>query len=323
MKKFISILLSMNIFLLMFSLVGYSLNEEDFDINDYSWEDIMTMSNSDFRELLTNFERVYDPFGTYDTEPLTSIYSESTSETGVQSRWISGNTDISGNPTETGSHELITARACGILMDDKGFWGTDESGSLVIALSISLASIIPDRNAILGALDLFKGHFYDPDTGKNWAGGTSNTAKTNAQKFFDKAVEEYEENGDSEAFIKNVGKMLHYVQDACEPHHAANITAIANSAHTDFEEFADANLNSYIDQLTTVSSYSYQQALGKTVGTIVHEAAVTAKSFSSYVDDSDDQSEWDRVAGSTTRNAVRETARVLYLLSIELSIPLT
>jgi phospholipase C len=308
----------------MFSTVGYSLDGEEFNINDYTWEDIMTMSNSEFRTLLTNFERVYDPFGTYETEQLTAIYSETTNGGGVQPRWTSGDTDILGNVKETGSHELITARACGILLDDKGFWGTDESGSILIALTLSLASIIPDRNLVLGALDLFKGHFYDPDTGENWAGGSSNTAKTNAEKFYNKAIEEYEENGNTELFIENVGKLLHYVQDACEPHHAANITALENGGvHTEFEEFADANLDSYIDQLTTVSNYSYQQSLSNSIGIIVHNAAVTAKGFSGYVDDINDQSRWGSVAGSTTRNAVRETAIVLYKLSIELSIPLT
>lgn len=124
-------------------------SEDDFDISDYTWEDIMTMSNEEFHELLSNFERVYDPFGTYETNPLT-VDNKS-----VQPYWTSGTEDMS----EQGSHELITARACGLVLADKGFWGTTHNGSIVVALSISLASIIPDKNLLLGPLDLLKATF--------------------------------------------------------------------------------------------------------------------------------------------------------------------
>lgn len=100
----------------------------------------MTMSNSDFRKLLSDFERVYDPFGTYETNPITQNES-GWYDWSVQPYWTSGQEDMS----ETGSHELITARACGILLDDKGFWGDNRNGSILVALTLSLASIIPDR----------------------------------------------------------------------------------------------------------------------------------------------------------------------------------
>lgn len=283
----------------------------------------MTMSNEEFRELLADFERVYDPFDTYETDPITSIYEDDTNSSIVQPRWTSGTINISGEYVDSGSHELITARACTILLNDKGFWSETEAAYILLALSISLASLLPDRELNLGALDLFKGHFYDPDTGKNWAGGTKNTAKKNAQKFFDNAIEEYGENGQSEDFIKHIGRMLHYVQDACQPHHAANIKVGENdNVHGEFETFADTNLTSYINQLTTISNYTYENTLNYSVEEIVHDAAHTAKDFSIYVDDINDQSEWARVAGSTTRNAVRETAKILYKLSNSLSLPL-
>ena len=324
MKKTISIILSISIFLIMFSMNGYAINEEEFNIEAYSWEDIMNMNSEEFMELLSDFERVYDPLGTYNTVHLTENLSNMNSEPEIQPMWTSGKTDISGNPKEIGTHELITAKACGILMEDKGFWGTDESGSIMIALTISLASILPDTDPLLGIGDAFKGHFYDPDTGKNWMGGSSNTAKTNAEKFYDKAIESYNNNDiDAEKFIKNVGKMLHYVQDACQPHHAANIVILEKGdVHTKFENYVNDKFDSLIVELTSVSNYSYQQALSQPIGTIVHEAAVTAKRFVDNVDDVNDQSDWPDVATSTVRNAIRETARVLYKLSVELSIPL-
>lgn len=321
--KFLSVLITMTIIFLSISLMSFALEpEETFDINDVTWDDIMTMSNSEFRKLLSDFERVYDPFGTYENESITGTYGYNMNTETVQPLWTSGNTDISGNIKETGSHELITARACGILLDNKGFWGSNRNASIVIALTISLASILPDRESSTGVSTLFAGHFYDPDTGKNWAKDATDTARTNAVKNYTEARNEYNKNGTSDEFIKYVGRMLHYVQDACEPHHAANIVSLGPlSAHSKFEDFADEHLNSYIDAYT-IPSNNYSNALNKSISNIVHEAAVTAKSYSDLVKSASNQTHWNMVAQRTTRNAVLNTALVLYNLSIKTGIPL-
>lgn len=322
-NKLIAILICMAMIFSMCSLIGYAFEvEEDFNIQNYTWNDIMTMSNSEFRELLTNFERVYDPFGTYETEPLTAIYEEDIATETVQPMWESGEIDENGNIVDTGSHELITARACGILLDDKGFWGNNESGSILIALSLSLASIFPDTQSELGVSQLFRGHFYDPDTGENWAGETSNTAKTNAKLYYNAAYGCYSLNSVDEDFIMNVGMMLHYVKDVCVPHHAANVTFV-NVAHGAFEDYADDNLDSYIESLTTISDTVYTTGTNKNIEEIVHDAAVVAKQDISYVNNIFSQSNWNTVANRTTRAAVVNSAIVLYKLSLELDIPLT
>lgn len=303
------------------SLMGYAFeNEEDFNIEDYTWDDIMTMSNSEFRELLTNFERVYDPFDTYETNPITAVYDENDSSNIVQPRWSSGTQNILGQAVDAGAHELITARACGILLDDKGFWGENENGSIIIGLAISLASIMPDRDADLIGEPIFEGHFYDPETGESYTGSTANTAKTNAQSFYNQAklVGLNDEN-----FAKYVGCMLHYVQDACEPHHAANITVAEKvGVHYFFEDFADENLNSYIDSLTTISNSVYNDRLNKSVGTIIYESATVAKGYSDLVDNVLNRTHWSTVAMNTTQLAVIQSATILYKLSIEAGLPL-
>lgn len=323
MKKIISVLLSI---ILIMSIMPFNIfATEDFDISDYTWEDIMTMSNSDFRELLANFERVYDPFDTYETDPL--MDSSSSAPGGIQPRWTSGKVDMS----EIGSHELITARACGVLLNDKGFWGGNQGGSIMIALSLSLASILPDKLKIFGEIiesppiDLFAGHFYDPDTGKNILGSIIDTAYTNAKKYYKRAKNQSSATQLSDEFIENVGRMLHYIQDASEPHHAANVVAgPGNNSHGEFEDFADANLNSYIDGFTTISSNSYAQALTHPdVGTLVYSTAKAAKSHIFSVDNVNNKSQWAYVAGVTTRNAVQYSALALYKLSVEAGIPLT
>lgn len=318
-NKIIAVLMCMFILFSMCSLMGYAFeDEEEFNIEDYTWDDIMTMSNSDFRELLTNFERVYDPFGTYETDPITAIYDESNNSSTVQPRWTSGNSQH----TDTGSHELITARACGVLLDDKGFWGGDRNGSIIIALMISLASIIPDTDSDLGLGQLFEGHFYDPDDGDSWTGSTTNTAKTNAKKNYLDALGEYAEYGISETFVEYVGKMLHYAQDVCVPHHAANVTFL-NPAHSGFESYADDNLNSYIDSLNSLNSSVYSSNVDKDMDNIIHDAAVNAKKDISLVNNYFNQNRWAEVANRTTREAVTISAIILYKLSVKGNIPLT
>ena len=322
----ISALLS--IILIMAIVPFNTFATDDFDISDYTWEDIMSMSNSEYRELLTNFERVYDPFDTYQTDPLmgTQELPATPSIGGIQPYWTSGKTDLS----ETGTHELITARACGVLLTDKGFWGENHNGSILIALTVSLASILPDKLTVngevtdLAPLDMFSGHFYNPDTEKSWNESTSNTARTNAEFFYIEAKNEYVPNDFSNNFLEYVGRMLHYIQDASEPHHAANIIAYQyGNVHGKFEDFAYSNIDSYINSLTTMSNYEYQMALTKSPGVLVYETAKIAKDFSSQVKDAKNQTQWARVAGSTTRNAVRYSTLLLYKISVEAGIPLT
>ena len=316
MKKIISALLS--IILIMAIIPFNTFATDDFDISDYTWEDIMSMSNSEYRELLTNFERIYDPFNTYQTDPLmgTQELPATPSIGGIQPYWTSGETDMS----ETGSHELITARACGVLLTDKGFWGENHNSSILIALTISLASILPDKYTID-----FSGHFYDPDTGRNFVGSSLNTAYTNAIYYYNKAKNAYSPDEITDNFIEYVGRMLHYVQDASEPHHAANVTAgIINNSHGQFENFADTNLNSYIDGFTTIYSNYYSNALTyPDVGTIVYSTAKKAKDYITSVDNVNNKSQWSYVANITTRNAVESSALALYKLSHDADISLT
>lgn len=318
LKRGLSVFLAAALMMLCFFCVPAFAAEPEFDISDYTWEDIMTMSNEDFKVLLANFERVYDPFGTYKTNPLAQGNTQQPNF-GVQPIWISGD----GEST-VGSHELITARACGLLLSDKGFWGTDHNGSILVGLTISLASIKPDKDWALGPINAFKGHFYDPDTGKNWAGGKADTARSNTEKFYQAAKTEYSKNGSSTEFVENVGKMLHYIQDANEPHHAANITALEKkNVHSKFEEYADQHLNECIDSLTSLSSSQYTVALYKTPGELVHDGAKAAKGQVAAVLDVEHQNLWLNTARNCSRNAVQFSAILLYKLSKDANIPLT
>lgn len=277
----------------------------------------MTMSRSEFSILLHNFERDYDPFGTYNSSPLTESYSYWNNGMYPNLLWKSGNDDLSA----LGTHELLTARACGILLHDKGFWGTNENGSILIALTLSLASIKPDKDAFLGKGQFFAGHFYDPDTGKNWAGSSINTAYTNMNKYYNAAKKEYTPNDLSEDFILNIGKAIHYMQDACEPHHAANYIA-GPTVHSEFEEQADLIVSDYIDQITTLDESYYTTARNTSQGNILKNYASIAKGYAPVVQYAYSTPQAFMIAGITLTNSVISTAMLLYKLSLELNIPL-
>lgn len=323
--KSISCLLSIVLLCFVFPLNVPAEAYEDpsyinnFSLSDYSLEDLMTMNSHDFYILLANFERVYDPFDTYNNNPLiTSKYIKKGEV--VEPYWTSGNTDLSS----TGSHELITARACGILLDQKGFWGGNHDASILISLTISLASILPDRDPVENRGDItFVGHFFDPDTGKNFLGSTKYTALTNTDYYYTKAKNEYKSNGGTDNFYKYVGSMLHYIQDASEPHHASNIVVPANNnAHGKFEKFADEHINDYIDSLKSLSTYEYNTALNSSPSTLVIQTAKEAKSRVLDVNDGNNQTYWGNVAYATTRNAVKYSTMILYSLSIDAGISL-
>lgn len=317
LKRTISVLLCAVLVMVSLSVGAFAYQaenmQETLDLSAYSWDDIMTMSNTEYRELLAKFERVYDPFGTYAAnQPLMEL-----NENQISPQWTSG------NEKDSGSHELITARACGMLLDDMGFWGNNRNASLVAALMISLASVLPDKDWGEGPLSGFEGHFYDPDTNTSYTGVSINTAKTNMVKYYNAAKTDYQSGGVSEDFAKTVGKMLHYIQDACEPHHAANVTgAVFWKGHSSFESYADQNLNKYIDSYTTLSKYEYTRVLSQSKENVIYSAARDAKRHISMVDNIADKSKWDAAANATTRNAVRYSALLLYKLSVEAGIPL-
>ncbi len=313
--KFVSII---TIVLLMISnlsmlSMAISIENTEFDINDYTLSDILLMDSEEFSYLLNNFERIYDPFNTYGTEyQATNIINGETAEL----QWTSGNADHS----EEGTHELITAKACGYLLSEKGFWSSNHNAALLLALTISLASILPDVDQLQNDI-LFIGHFYDPDTETSYLGSTTNTAKTNTVSFYNDAKSEYIQNGISSDFCEYVGRMLHYLQDANEPHHASNITG-ANLSHPAFESFTYNNIDNCFNTIYSIPQSSYTFATSNSVGNIVKYYATLAKQHKSSVNNILNQSNWGNVANICVRNAVISTATLLYKLSIDAGIPL-
>lgn len=315
MKKALAIFLTLVLLLCSFSFLmptyaTYRLAQE-LDLSQYTLDDLADMPADEFRQLLADFERVYDPFDTYETNPI----MEKNQAPVIQPLWGSGDSDGS----ETGSHEIITAQAVVVLTNDLGFFydNSNPASNIAAALLLSLASVLPDEDE--RGFPFFVGHFYHAHDGDNYMGSTSNTALTNCRQHFNQAVSYYK-SGNENVYLE-LGRALHYLQDAAQPHHAANITII-NPAHTQFEDYVDERIQTYTDPVTSIfgsaaldHNNDYVAARTKTVDAFVKSAALNAYSFVDEVDSILDKSQWDATARITIRLSVQFSAVLLYKFS--------
>ena len=318
MKKAISLFLTAVLLLCSFSFLmpAYATNlaQAQLDLSQYTMDDLMNMSAEEYRALLREFERVYDPFDTYDTNP---IMEEEETPPRIAPRWASGNIE-NGEYVEQGSHEYITAKACDILTKDKGFFSMNESANVFIVLAISIASLTPDKDE---NKNIFEGHFYHAIDGDSWTGSKTNTALVNCRNHFDSAVHAAKV-GDIDVMYSELGRALHYIQDAGEPHHAANIVNILliKTAHGDFETFVDNDIDSYVKLISSVNGYrfstssnpSYASVTSHSVDFLVQQTASIAYTFRSQVNNALNKTYWDYAASKTVPNAVGFSALLIY-----------
>lgn len=159
------------------------------------------------------------------------------------------------------THQYIIANALTILSNDQG--NSTFNGELNSSILME-ATDWPDKLGNETDAGTFAGHFYDPDSGKNWLGQTSPTARTRAESYFKSAVDAYH-SGDVQLAMSNLGKGTHYVSDLNEPHHASNLTAV-NSNHSAFEKYVDKNRKSYTIAGNSFSESVYTTAVNTSTG---------------------------------------------------------
>ena len=143
------------------------------------------------------------------------------------------------------THQYIVSNALKILNNDKG--------ASILNTKAAVICEYTDWPDVLGNetdYGTFAGHFYDPDTGKNWMGQKNPTARTRAETQYQSAVAAYKD-GYTDKAMEYLGKGTHYVSDLNEPHHASNLTAV-NSNHSDFEKYVDKHRTEY-----TIAGNSY------------------------------------------------------------------
>jgi len=301
-------------------------NDSELDLTQIDLDDFLSLSAEEYFLLLQEFERVYDPFETYENDPVTinvntsPLLNDPNDPPELSLYWTSGDLDNNGDYVEIGAHELITAGACSILINDKGFFANSSTGIVVIGLVISISSLLPDKDENGGLIPTFVGHFYNPHTGKSYNGSTSNTAKINAQNRYDTAVY-YAKNNNIEKAFEYLGRCLHYIQDVNEPHHAANlISTNPLNGHSAFESYAFDRTDSYLSSYTSIPAISYYLAQDS-VSAMAHTAALTAYSRVSSVSNIFDTSEWNTTARNCVRDAARYSAMVMYKFGLVTYVP--
>lgn len=293
----------------------------ELDLSQYTMDDLINMSNAEYMNLLAEFERVYDPYDSYVELPalednsMVSVMAENV----VSPQWTSGNINVWNEYTEAGCHEGITAKACEILINDKGFFAADATSAVVITLSISLASLLPDKDEI--GYSFYAGHFYDPDTNTNYDGLTTNTAKTNAVAHYNTAVQAARD-GDAATAFEYLGRCLHYVQDANEPHHAANDIASIGllTPHGAFEAYAFDNMDTFLSNYNSIANSYYTTATSTSVTILTHNAAVEAKSHFEDVRSAIFRTNWPDAADACLKNAARYSAMIMYRFAVKSNI---
>lgn len=329
MKKIISIIMSVVLIMLPLSVSAFAIvppenvfsetdyTNEELDLSQYTPEDLANMPPSELNALVAEFERVYDPLGTYEPEIIDTSIPTLPNELVASPNWTSSD----DNDERGGCHAAITATACNILMNDKGFFKNDPLEMVVLILILSVASAMPDEDESDQA---FAGHFFDPDSLNNYNGNSDYTASTNAYDHFHAAMDAIEDNNEDLAFDE-LGRCLHYVQDINVPHHAANIHALYplyGLSHSAFENFAYDKLEEesvegytgepYLSTYTSIASSYYTTAQNTSVKNLVKAAATTAKSRITYVRNVASQSAWPSEARSALKNAARYSAMILY-----------
>ena len=314
MKRFTVITLSCILLIHAFVLPSYAIDTQDFHIEEYTISDLYTLTLEEKRALLRKYKEVYNPFG---------IYENSNTST-VQPLWTSGDNE---GTAEMETHELVTLEA---LLEVIQYLDTydneavdnfgDATQMLFFCLNLAAASALPDQ-FWSGGITLFLGHFYNPETGENYLGTTSPTAKTNAVQHYNNARENLSNtqlitHDSNSTGVEELGKMLHFIQDACEPHHSSNVTAL-NPSHGEFEEHVNTNLEDYIACANDHTPAVMNAFSTMSVEEIVDLCATSSHQFIDRVNSVNDRTRWDFVAEECIDLSTSMSAIVIYKLLVE------
>ncbi len=210
------------------------------------------------------------------------------------------------------THQYIVASAVNILQSDKG--------NSIFSNATHLENLLyftdwPDEFGNETDYGTFAGHFYDPDTGKNWLGQTSPTAKGRSVDYYNEAVKAYKA-GKTALAIRYIGIGSHYISDLNVPHHAANLTAL-NSNHTDFERYVDNTRASYKIPGDTLPDSLYTEAKNNSVENLAISAAVHAKSL---VSQAQETSTYSYAAEKSVTHAITNVVQYFYKFCVEVGI---
>ena len=210
--------------------------------------------------------------------------------------WTSEDTDV----TRAG-HSWITRQAIEIVANDTSTLDVPQLKEDLTQLENLVNGPDKEETTYL----TWVGHFYDPDTGLNYWGVNYNTALTNFIYHAENSV-----NQENQEWIKSLAYSLHYLQDACSPHHAGNYTAL-NTNHIAFEHYAQSIQEKFKVQ-KNIYEYRRVSNLEIDLTQILRNCSIRSKGWAKQIVDSDESSTiWPQAAEYTTKEVQYESALAL------------
>lgn len=210
------------------------------------------------------------------------------------------------------THQYIAASALVILNNDKGSTVFNDPTNSALLME---GSDWPDIWGNETDYMTFAGHFYDPDTGKNWMGQSSPTARTRAESYYSKAVDAYND-GDVESAMSYLGRGVHYAADLNQPHHASNKVAVL-SKHTQFETYIDEHRKEYVINGNTLDESIYQEGVSTSVGNLMYGAAKEAKAL---IEQAENEDTFAQAGEACVQNAITTIVQYIYKFGCEVGI---
>lgn len=291
----------------------------ELDLSKYTIQQIADMPKDELLALIADFERVYGPFPGYEASP-----QPVQKELGVQPLWASGEFEDDGSldMDKMATHEAITAQAFVVMSNDVGFFFENAPDMIAALIWLMYYSAKPDDDEWFMA---FEGHFYHGVTHDNYLGSRTDTALTRIQSHYNKAILQAK-LGNGKKALMEIGRALHYIQDVCQPHHAANITAGQNnSAHEEFESYVNQGIEKYTDGIESADmcgfefyeKYNYLTVVDDSIKNLVDGAAMISFIYSDYVNDGLDKSRWNSAAYVTVKNSVVFSSLLMHRFSVK------
>ena len=207
------------------------------------------------------------------------------------------------------SHQFIAANALRIMANDLGncaMFTTSNSSTIVEHADW------PDSHDMGLA---FNTHFYDPYKETNYFGSKEDTAKNKAISYYNSAISAYK-NGNLTSALQEIGKGAHFVQDACEAHHATNKTAVSSN-HSAYEKYIDTVLGSISVTGNTLDSSVYEEALICSPGQILRNNSYASYCLGNRVTVSSNCPDYFDAANATIINAIIGTVQYYYKFAVE------
>ena len=283
--KILSLLI---VLVLAFSLVfSLSVSAEDCEGDKYLSDEIIDIANgsNDTLGVINDFDR-YERA----VEQSNALYG-----TNYSVKFQGGGADH--------SHQYIASNAIRVLTNDIGptIFSNSSNSSIVVE-----NSDWPDSNDIGFIFDT---HFYNPYSETNYHGGAT-TAKIKADNYFNEAVEAYQK-GDMTLAMQKIGRGSHFCADACEAHHANNLTAVGSN-HSSYEKYIDTVRSKCAIPNNSFDRSVYNEARYLSVKQIVRNNSYASYTLRDKVTGSESNPDYEDAAIATVQNGIMSSAQYFY-----------